>query len=72
VNIDTDYSIFKTRRKFGSIKAAADHFSVDSALIYMILRGERGQKMSGTKSHKILEQLVADDLIVFKDTSAHN
>jgi len=65
--IDSEYTVFKIRRKFGSIRAAAQHFGVEPALIYMIAKGERGQSSKNTASKRIFDQLVNDGLVVFKN-----
>lgn len=66
MKIDSDYTTFKIRRKFGSIKKAAEHFGTTPALIYMIAAGDRGQNSKNTLSRKIYDSFVNDGLVVFK------
>ncbi len=72
MNIDSAYSVFKIRRKYGSIEAAANHYGVNKALIYLITQGHRGQKAKGSRASEILENLIDDGLVVLKDSPAIN
>jgi len=65
--LDHDYTIFKVRRHFGSVRKAAEHFQVEPALIYMIANGDRGQNSVNSKSRKIFDDLVNKNLVVFKE-----
>ena len=64
--LDKEYTIFKIRRKFGTVVNAANHFDTVPAAIYLIAAGLRGQTSKRTKSKRIFEQLLSDGLIVFK------
>ncbi len=64
--IDKEYTTFKIRRHFGSVRIAAEHYKVEPALIYMIANGDRGQKSKNTSSRKIFDDLVFKGLVVFK------